>query len=61
MRIVLDTNCLIQSIGRYSEFRSVWDSVLQGETTLCITNEILEEYSEILHRFFKPQFAELVL
>lgn len=61
MRIVLDTNCLIQSIGRYSEFRSVWDSVLQGENTLCITNEILEEYSEILHRFFKPPFAELVI
>lgn len=27
MRIVLDTNCLIQSIPRKSPYRRVWDSI----------------------------------
>ncbi|MBR4392347.1 MAG: putative toxin-antitoxin system toxin component, PIN family [Bacteroidales bacterium] len=61
MRIVLDTNCLIQSISPHSEFRPVWDSLMSGENTLCITNEILEEYVEILQRLFTPQFAEVVV
>ena len=61
MRIVLDTNCLIQSVGRHSEFRPIWDSILNGQNTLCITNEILAEYTEILGRLFNPQFAERVV
>mgnify|MGYP002623378327 CR=1 FL=1 len=61
MRIVLDTNCLIQCVGRYSFFRPVWISILRGEHTLCITNEIIEEYSEILQRLFCPEFAEVVI
>lgn len=61
MRIVLDTNCLIQSIGFHSEFRHVWESFLCGKLTLCISNDIIEEYSEILQRLFGLQFAELVI
>ena len=61
MRIVLDTNCLIQILSRHSEFRPVWDSIITGENILCITNEILEEYSKILHRMFGYQFAETVV
>lgn len=61
MRIVLDTNCLIQSVGYYSPFRKVWTSILQGENTLCVSNEIIEECSEILHRLIGTQFAETVI
>ena len=61
MRIVIDTNCLIQSVGIHSPYRSVWDSVLQGTHTLCVTNEILEEYEEILQIFFRPGFAENII
>lgn len=61
MRIVLDTNCLIQSVGRHSEFRPIWDSILNGQNTLCVTNEILEEYSEILSCLFNQQFADMVI
>ena len=50
MRIVLDTNSLIQSIPPRSPYRRVWDSIESGENTLCVTNEILEEYEEILLR-----------
>lgn len=61
MRIVLDTNCLIQSVGRHSRFRPIWDSILNGQNTLCVTNEILEEYSEILGCLFNQQFADMVI
>ena len=47
MRIVLDTNCLIQSIPSKSPYRRVWDSILSGENVLCVSNEIIDEYSEI--------------
>lgn len=47
-RIVLDTNCLLMSIPKGSPYRIVWDAFLEGRFVLCISNEIIEEYSEIL-------------
>ena len=61
MRIVLDTNCLIQSISPKSMYHDVWASVLDGRNTLCISNEILEEYTEILQRLVGYDTAELVI
>lgn len=61
MRIVLDTNSLIQCVSYNSTYRSVWQSVLKGQNTLCVSNEILFEYEEILDRFFNPAFAEAVI
>ena len=54
MRIVLDTNSLIQSIPPHSPYRKVWNSIESGMNTLCVTNEILEEYEEILLRLTNP-------
>ena len=61
MRIVLDTNSLLQCVGRHSVYRDVWLSILNGQNTLCVSNEILLEYEEILKRFFNPVFAETVI
>jgi putative PIN family toxin of toxin-antitoxin system len=61
MRIVLDTNSLIQCVAYHSVYRSVWQSVLSGQNALCVTNEILFEYEEILGRYFSPQFADAVI
>lgn len=47
-RIVLDTNCLLMCIPKISPYRIVWDAFLNGEFILCISNEIVEEYIEIL-------------
>lgn len=49
-RVVLDTNCLLMSLPRISPYRRVWDAFLRGEFILCLTNEIIEEYLEILSR-----------
>lgn len=48
-RIVLDTNCLIQSIPYKSRYHKVWMSFVKGENTFCVSNEIIEEYAEVLH------------
>ena len=61
MRIVLDTNSLIQSISPKSCYHDVWLSVLTGRNTLCVSNEILEEYAEILNRLAGKETADLVL
>ncbi|RKZ35138.1 MAG: nucleotide-binding protein [Gammaproteobacteria bacterium] len=48
LRIVLDTNILIAIIGRKSPFRWIFDQIIAGELILCVSNEILLEYQEIL-------------
>lgn len=61
MKIVLDTNSLIQSVPRQSRYHSVWQSLADGENVLCVTNEILEEYVEILQRLTDYETAELIV
>jgi putative PIN family toxin of toxin-antitoxin system len=50
MRVVLDTNSLIVSIGRKSKFRPIFDALLSGQITLVISNDVLSEYIEILEQ-----------
>ena len=50
MRVVLDTNCLIMAISARNEYYQVWQDFLDGKYTLCISNEIIEEYAEVLAR-----------
>ena len=47
-KIVLDTNCLLASISSKSENFRVWAGFQQGKFVLCVSNEILEEYEEII-------------
>ena len=47
-KIVLDTNCLLMSLPRISPYRLLWDAFLKGKFVLCVSNEIIEEYLEIL-------------
>lgn len=47
MKIVLDTNCFISSIGKQSPYRNVFDAFLVGVYTLCVSTEILLEYEEV--------------
>ncbi len=49
-RLVLDTNSLIQSLPVKSRYHDLWMSLFDGRNTFCVSNEILEEYEEILQR-----------
>ena len=48
MRIVLDTNCLLASLSKRGAYYNVWQCLQKGKYTLCVSNEILEEYEEII-------------
>ena len=61
MRIVLDTNCLIQSVSPRSRYYAVWESLVNGQNTLCVSNEIIMEYLEILQRLTDHDMAEAVV
>ena len=47
-RIVLDTNCLIAILSRKGNYFPVWQALHQGKYVLCVSNDILKEYEEIL-------------
>ena len=49
-KIVLDTNCLIASLSRHSDYYPVWSSFQTGKYILCVSNDILEEYQEIIEQ-----------
>ena len=59
--VVIDTNCLLQIISRRSPYRPIWDAFLAGRYTLCASNEILDEYQEILEQQISPTVAENVV
>lgn len=44
--IVLDTNCLLQSLPSKSPYHKIWADVLDGKICLCVNTDILEEYEE---------------
>ena len=59
--IVLDTNCLLACIANGSKFHSVWTAFINEEFYLCVSNEIMNEYEEILARKASPAFAEMII
>lgn len=61
MNIVLDTNCLLMSLSRRSLYYPVWRNFVDGKYTLCLTNEILAEYEEILTQKMGSEIASHVI
>lgn len=61
MKLVLDTNSLIQCVSRRSRYHDLWLSFIDGRNCICVTTEILNEYVEILQRVTSETFASLVL
>lgn len=49
-RVVLDTNALLISIGKKSQYRPIFDSLINGDINIVVTNEIISEYIEIIER-----------
>lgn len=60
-RIVLDTNCLIAALSRHSEYYPVWLGFQTGKYVLCVSNEILEEYEEIIEKKTSAIVAQNVI
>ena len=60
-RIVLDTNCLIAILSRRGNYYPVWQGLQQGKYILCVSNDILEEYEEILSQKTNAVIASNVI
>ena len=58
MKIVLDTNCLLPAVFPRSMYHWIWESFRRGNFTLCYSNEIIEEYEELLSRFYPPEITK---
>ena len=59
--IVIDTNALIMAISSRNVYHKIWQSFLAGDFWLCISNEILEEYAEVIARNIGVNVARYVI
>ena len=59
--IVLDTNALLMAISAKSDYHRAWMAFLEGRYTLCITNEIIEEYHEVIARNINLHLADTIV
>ena len=57
MKIVLDTNCLLVVLPKHSQYRCLWEAFRQGKFSLCYTTEMLQEYEELLLRYYPADFT----
>ena len=60
-KIVLDTNCLVISFSRKSPYFKIWEDFFAGRFILCVTNEIIMEYEEILTLKLGHDIAENIV
>jgi uncharacterized protein len=58
MKIVLDTNILLTIISSKSANRNIFELFLDEQYTLCFTNEILAEYTEIITNKMGREIAQ---
>lgn len=60
-RIVIDTNCLLAILPSRSPYHSVWMEFLANKLEICVSNEILMEYEEVLTEKTSPTFADAII
>jgi len=60
-RVVIDTNCLLQILGAKSKYHFLFESFLQFGYVMCISNEVLLEYEEVLRMKASPLAADLFM
>jgi uncharacterized protein len=61
VRVVIDTNIFITIIGKKSPNRWIFEKIISGEFILCVSNEILLEYEEILVQKTNVEVARNVI
>jgi len=65
MKVVIDTNVILMSLPKISKYRPIFDGLLKSKFYLAISNEILQEYLEVIGKKTTDEiaqnFAELLL
>lgn len=59
--VVIDTNCLVQMLSAHGSYYSAWQAYRRGEYMLCVSNEILNEYQEVIERVANVTVADNVI
>lgn len=59
--VVIDTNCLLQMISRQSPYFALWKAFDEGCYYLCVSNDIIQEYQEIIGKVANETVAEGVV
>ncbi len=49
------------AISSKTEYHKIWNSFIAGNFVLCISNEILEEYEEVISRNINSKVAGMVI
>ena len=49
------------AISAQNEYYQVWQDFLDGKYVLCVTNDIIEEYSEVIARNISPLVSEFII
>jgi putative PIN family toxin of toxin-antitoxin system len=52
MRLVIDTNVMVESITSKSPYHKIFRSLIEGTNSLVISNEIFLEYFEVFERIY---------
>ena len=60
-RIVLDTNCLLQILPKKSGYNHIWIDIILGNIRLCVSNDMIMEYTEVLSNHVSSEVAENVI
>ena len=61
-KIIIDTNVFVSALIQRSYPFYIVDSVfINNKIKLCISNELFEEYFEVLNRFFNVQAPASIL
>ena len=58
MKVVIDTNVLLMSLPKISKYRPIFDGLIQSKFQLAISNEILQEYIEIIGQKTNNEIAQ---
>ena len=61
MRIVIDTNCLIQIVGRNTPFHKIFQGILEGRLTMLLSKEVVLEYEEIFASKISTTFSDFLI
>lgn len=58
MKVVIDTNIILMSLPKISKYRPIFDGLLQEKFKMAVSNEILQEYVEIIGSRTTPEIAD---
>lgn len=56
--MVVDTNVFVESLSRTSPYHEIFQSLLRGKFSICVSNPIVLEYVEILYELHRRENAD---